>query len=228
MAGLASAARLATLGHDVVVCEQSHTVGGKVGLFARDGFAFDTGPSLLTLPAVYRDLFVKTRKPLDESVELVEVDPAFRYRFPDGVRLDVPNVSRAAIRQAMDDALGAGAGDDWNALLHRAHDIWQVPRGPFLESPLEGAGQLARLARRTSELRTVAPWQTLRGLGRRYLRDPRLQMLLDRYATYAGSAPRRAPAARAVVLYGEQGCGGGWVRGGLRQLVLALHDRAVL
>src|SRR5688500_18464906 len=94
--GLSVAARLATTGHDVVVCEQSQQVGGKLAAFSRDGFTFDTGPSLLTLPAVYRDLFLKTGAPLEECVELVEIDPAFRYRFPatqdmDAVWLDVPN-----------------------------------------------------------------------------------------------------------------------------------------
>ena len=101
MAGLSVAARLATLGHDVVVCEQAHTWGGKLGTFSRDGFTFDTGPSLLTLPAVYRDLFIKTGKPLEDSVDLMPVDPVARYRFAAGdghdvTWLDVPNASTGA------------------------------------------------------------------------------------------------------------------------------------
>jgi phytoene desaturase len=227
MGGLAAAARLATLGHAVTVCEQAASVGGKVGVFSRDGFTFDTGPSLLTLPAVYRDLFIKTGAPLEESVELTEVDPAFRYRFPDGVWVDLPNASRSGVRRALDDALGGGAGDQWNDLLNRAEQIWQVTRGPFLESPLDSGHELLRLARRVSDVRTVAPWQNLRRFGARYLRDPRLRMLLDRYATYTGSDPRRAPAALAVVPYIESTFGAWHVRGGLRQLALAVHDRAV-
>ena len=232
MGGLAVAARLATLGHQVVVCEQGRQVGGKLASFSRDSFTFDTGPSLLTLPAVYRDLFLKTGQPLEESVDLVDVDPAFRYRFPglDGsgpTWLDVPNASRARLRSALDDTLGGGAGDDWSRLLDRAHDIWQATRGPFLESPLTGGRDLVRLARRTRDVRTVAPWLSLRGLGRRYLRDPRLRMLLDRYATYTGSDPRKAPAALAVVPYVEQTFGTWHVRGGLRRLADALHERAL-
>ncbi len=127
MAGLAVSARLATLGHDVVVCEQAPTWGGKLGTFSRDGFTFDTGPSMLTLPAVYRDLFVKTGKPLDDSVELVPVDPVTRYRFPavddnDVTWLDQPNASRARLRRALDDAFGGGAGADWDRFLDRAHE----------------------------------------------------------------------------------------------------------
>jgi phytoene desaturase len=233
MGGLAVSARLATLGHQVVVCEQADTVGGKVAAFSRDGFTFDTGPSLLTLPAVYRDLFLKTGRPIEESVELVEVDPAFRYRFPavdgsDPVWLTVPNASRARTHMALDEALGAGAGDDWDRFLDRAHEVWQVTRGPFLESPLHGGRDLLRLARRTGQVRTVAPWLSLRGLGRRYLRDPRLRMLLDRYATYTGSDPRRAPAALAVVPYVEQTFGAWHVRGGLHRLAAAVHERALL
>ena len=63
LGGLAAAARLAALGHAVTVCEQAPGVGGKLGVFERDGFVFDTGPSLLTLPAVYRDLFLATGDP---------------------------------------------------------------------------------------------------------------------------------------------------------------------
>jgi phytoene desaturase len=233
MAGLAVSARLATLGHDVVVCEQAPTWGGKLGTFEREGFAFDTGPSLLTLPAVYRDLFVKTGQPLEETLDLVAVDPVARYRFPavdghDVTWLDLPNASRARLRVALDDALGAGAGSDWDRFLDRAHDIWQVTRGPFLESPLAGGRDLLRLARRTRDVRTVAPWQSLRGLGEQYLRDPRLRMFLDRYATYTGSDPRRAPAALSVVPYVEQTFGAWYVPGGLRRLGAAVHERALL
>jgi phytoene desaturase len=233
MAGLAASARLATLGHDVLVCEQAPTWGGKLGTFSRDGFTFDTGPSLLTLPAVYRDLFVKTGRPLEDSLQLVPVDPVARYRFPaagghDVTTLDLPNASRARQRAALDQALGPGAGADWDRLLDRGHDIWQLTRAPFLESPLAGGRDLLRLARRTADVRTVAPWRSLRGLGEQYLRDPRLRLLLDRYATYTGSDPRRAPAALSVVPYVEQTFGAWYVPGGLRRLGEAVHERALL
>ena len=154
MGGLAVAARLARLRHDVVVCEQSATYGGKLGAYERDGFVFDTGPSMLTLPAVYRDLFLKTGKaPLEDAVDLVPVDPAFRYRFADGTVLDVPNASRARIARAMSTAFGSGAGEDWNRLIDHAAEVWRVTRGPFLESPLSGPGDLLRQSRRLSDLR---------------------------------------------------------------------------
>src|SRR4051794_12466187 len=227
LGGLAAAARLAALGHSVTVCEQADRVGGKLGVLDRDGFVFDTGPSLLTIPAVYRDLFLATGSPLETALPLVPVDPVCRYRFADGTVLDMPNASRSRIATAWDDALGAGAGTDWTAFIERAGAIWDATREAFLESPLQGVGTLLRQARRVRDLRTVAPWLSLRDLGARYLRPPPQRTFLDRYATYTGSDPRRAPAALATVPYVEQRFGAWYVPGGLRRLGDAVLARAV-
>src|SRR5215212_6095064 len=227
MGGLAVAARLRAGRHDVTVLEQAEVVGGKLGWFERDGFGFDTGPSLLTLPAVYRDLFLKTGPRLEDVVELVPVDPAFRYRFADGTWLDLPNASRGRTTAALDAALGDGTGQQWADFMDRAGRIWDATRGPFLESPLDGARGLLRESRRVRDLATIAPWRSLRGLGRQYLHDERLRIMLDRYATYTGSDPRRAPAALATVPYVEQTFGAWYVRGGLRRLGDALHQRVL-
>jgi len=232
MGGLAVAARLSALGHRVLVVERAPTYGGKLARLERDGFVFDTGPSLLTLPAVYRDLFLKTAvrrraAALEENVELVSVDPAFHYRFPDGVELDLPDRSRAGTAQCLDAALGEGRGAQWTALVDHAAAVWSVTRTPFLERPLGSPADLLRQSLRLRDLRTVAPLTSLRRAGRRYLHDPRLQMMLDRYATYSGSDPRRAPAALAVVPYIEQTFGAWHVRGGLAQLARATYERCL-
>src|SRR3954452_8206994 len=227
MGGLAAAARANAGRQHVTVLEQAGDIGGKLGWFSRDGFSFDTGPSLLTLPAVYRDLFLKTGAALEAEVDLVPVDPVCHYRFADGVEVDLPNASRGAVTAALDEAFGAGSGADWAAFMDRAGRIWDATRGPFLESALDGVRGLLRETRKVSDLRTVAPWRSLRGLGRQHLRDPHLRMMLDRYATYTGSDPRRAPAALATVPYVEQTFGAWYVRGGLRRLGEALHTRAL-
>jgi phytoene desaturase len=227
LGGLAAAARLATRGHDVTVCEQAPLVGGKLGVLAKDGFVFDTGPSLLTLPAVYRDLFLATGGPLEAEVPLQPVDPVCDYRFADGTTLPMPNGPRGAIARAWDDALGAGAGQAWTAFLGRAGAIWDATRATFLEAPLDGTRTLLAQARRGRDLRTVAPWLSLRGLGQQYLPLPHQRTLLDRYATYTGSDPRRAPAALAIVPYVEQTFGAWYVPGGLRRLGDAVAARAV-
>jgi phytoene desaturase len=227
LGGLAAATRLAALGHTVTVCEQAARIGGKLGVFERDGFVFDTGPSLLTLPAVYRDLFLATGGPLEAELPLVPVDPVCRYRFADGAVVDMPNASRSRIAAAWDDALGPGAGADWTTFTERAGAIWDATREVFLESPLHGGRTLLAQARRVRDLRTIAPWLSLRDLGARYLRHPHQRTFLDRYATYTGSDPRRAPAALATIPYVEQTFGAWYVPGGLRRLGEAVLARAV-
>jgi phytoene desaturase len=226
LGGLGVAVLLASQGLEVVVCEQSDRVGGKLGRWSRDGFTFDTGPHLLTWPDVWRDIFARTGEPLERLVDIVSVDPACRYRFPDGTVVDLPNARGIAMTDALDAALGGGAGEQWNGLLDHAEKLWRITREPFLESPLEGRRTLVKQARRLDHLARVAPWQSLRDLGRRHLRDPRLRMMLDRYATYSGSDPRQAPGVLATVPFVEQTYGSWYVPGGLHRIAELLAERA--
>lgn len=222
---MATAARLSVKGHQVTIVEQSDQVGGKAGAYSRDGFVFDTGPSLITLPAVYRDLFLKTGTSLEDNVDLQPVEPGTSYRWSDGTRVTLPGVNPAAAATALGDALGGTAREDWLALIARAAEIWRITRKPFLESPLTGTRELLALAKSPRDVRTVAPTTSLRGLGRKYLRDPRLRMLLDRYATYSGSDPRKAPAALSTIPYVEQTFGSWHIGGGVHKLADALAAR---
>jgi phytoene desaturase len=223
--GMSAAARLARRGHQVTILEQSGTPGGKLAGYARDGFVFDTGPSLLTLPAVYRDLFAKTGRRLETALDLELLDPGFAYRWPDGTRAELPGIDSTRAAAALGQALGGRAEEQWNAFMSRAADAWRITRGPFLESPLGGPLDLIKHLRRPSDVTTVAPFTSLRKLGQRSFDDPRLVTLLDRYATYTGSDPRRAPAALSVVPYVEQTFGAWHISGGLHQLAFALRDR---
>ncbi len=229
--GLAAAARLAALGHAVTVCEAADEVGGKLGLVEHDvtghgRFRFDTGPSLVTMPQVFRDLFDATGG-WPDALSFTPLEPLARYRFADGTRFDASSDLDLHCAR-LGEALGAGAGEDWRAFTARAGRVWQASRGPFLESALSGPAAIARLAvRRPRDIAAIAPGTSLRALGRRHLRDPRLRSYLDRYATYTGSDPRRAPAALAAVPYVEQAYGGWYVPGGLHRLGVAIHDRAV-
>lgn len=222
--GMAVAARLAARGHAVTVLEQSDRAGGKLARYQRDGFVFDTGPSLFTLPAVYRDLFLKTGGALEEAVDLQPVEPAFGYHFADGSEVTVPGVDPAKAALAFGTAFGGTAAEDWRRLMDRGGRMWRLTREPFLQSPLDGWRTLLKLAN-PSDVRTVAPMTSLRDLGREYLDDWRLRQVLDRYATYSGSDPRKAPAVFATVPYMEQTFGAWHLGGGLGTLADALARR---
>ncbi len=224
--GLAVAARLAVKGHDVVIVEQGSRIGGKLHTLRHEGFAFDTGPSLLTLPAVYRDLFLKTGAALEDSVDLQEVEPGFFYRFADGTELLMPGVGVGRAASAIGEAFGARAGAEWLAVMKRAGQMWQLTRAPLLQSPLEGWRSAVRLTRNVKDVRTIGPFTSLQKLGRYSFTDPRLVTLLARYATYTGSDPRKAPAALATIPFIEQTFGIWHIGGGVGTLATVLGERA--
>ncbi|WP_198655092.1 phytoene desaturase family protein [Streptomyces geranii] len=234
MGAMAAAARLAVAGHRVAVYERAETYGGAVRRFERDGFSFDTGPGLFTLPAVYRDLFVKTGKqPLEECVELVQVDPSSRHVFPDGTAVSLPNASRAGVVQALDAALGAGAGDRWGDFLVRAREAWDRTRRPLLEEPLWdewhvlGGREPYPAVPRKRLLRSTRRAGTLAEIGAWELRDPRLTAILESHALEFGLDPRDTPASAAVLPYMEHAFGTWYVRGGIRELARAVYERCV-
>ncbi|MFE4668543.1 phytoene desaturase family protein [Streptomyces sp. NPDC056716] len=233
MGALAAAARLAIAGHRVTVYERAQTYGGAVRRYERDGFRFDTGPGLLPLPAVYRDLFLKTGKEaLEGCVELVQVDPSSRHLFADGTSVALPNASRAGVVAALDAALGAGAGGRWGDFLIRAREAWDRTRRPLLEEPLWPDWRVLAerepypsvphkrvlRTRRAGTLAEVGAWE---------LREPRLAALLESHALAHGLDPRTAPASAAVLPYMEHAFGTWYVRGGMRELARAVYERCL-
>jgi phytoene desaturase len=222
--GLAAGIRLAAAGHRVTVYEAAAAAGGKCGRVTRDGFTWDSGPSLLTMPWVLAALFAETGAPLEEELELLRVEPVTRYRFADGTSVDLsadPGRSRAAL-----DAWRPGAGAEWLGFLAATAAMWRASEA-VLAGPSPWPPQLPRGAPGPSplDLLRVKPWWTLRALARHHTADPRLRMVIERFATYAGADPRRAPAALAVTGYVEHAWGAWHPRGGLYALVEALVRR---
>jgi phytoene desaturase len=258
--GLAAAIRLAAAGHTVEVHERSASAGGKLATYERDGFRFDTGPSLLTLPQVFTDLLsapshvdsqhdINTRR-RDTAVNvdavntsglntsglntsglntsgldahLVNLDPVVRHVFPDGTVLDSSSTHDVFVERIRA-TLGPDSAEDWQRFWRRAERIWRASWRSVLRKPVTPAS-LAGLTWRLNDLAAIAPGRTLRGLGWHYFRDPRLRLLLDRYATYTGADPRRAPAALAAIPYAELAFGGWYLKGGLATLATALVTR---
>ncbi|WP_327262073.1 NAD(P)/FAD-dependent oxidoreductase [Streptomyces sp. NBC_01232] len=232
MGAMATAARLAVAGHLVTVYERGTTYGGAVGRYERDGFAFDTGPGLLHLPAVYRDLFVKTgKRPLETCVDMVQVDPAVRHVLPHhGIDVTLPGASHGGVAAALESAFGPGAGERWNAVLGRARDAWDATRRPLLEEPLRpGARQTLGgdpypALRRSGLLRRRPP--TLAEMADRELGGALADVLTGVVRGY-GIDPATAPASAAVLPYMEQTFGSWYVRGGMRALATAVYERCL-
>ena len=220
--GLCTAARLAKAGHLVTIFESSNRTGGKCRTEWIGRYAFDTGPSLLTLPAVYRDFFQRTGDVMGRVMEIEEVNPSFDYRFHDGKSVKFSNLSRKKTLAAISESLGEEAALEWDALMRQAEAMWDVSRGPFVESELKSPLSLLKRPRLMRDLKTIAPWKSLRGIG---IRNPYLAKIMDRYATYSGSDPRVAPAVLSTIAFVEEAFGAWHVKGGVGTLSEKITER---
>jgi phytoene desaturase len=220
--GLSAAIALGAAGLRVVVVEAHERAGGKAGIEVVDGIEVDTGPSVLTLPAVLDTVLARAGSSLHDELELTRPEPAFRYLFADGVALDVHHELEATL-DSVAGCLGPSARDELQRFVAYAHGIWTAAAPAFvfgdapswLDVARGGLSMVARVAR-IDPLSTM--WQAIA----RRVRSPHLRMLLARYATYNGSDVRSAPATLGCIAHVELALGGFGVRGGMYQIVRAL------
>lgn len=234
LGGLASAARLAKLGHQVSLVEARDELGGAVGLLRRDGFTWDTGPTSTLLPAVLRDLFRKTGRPLEAELDLVPVEPVARHVFraqqgrrrrgqaesvTSRVELDLPAGSRADQTAAVDAALGDGLGAEWTSYLDDFAEVWEHLRRDWLEQPWSKE-HASRETRKLLGLRTSLLAHTTKELG-----DERLRVLARHRLAFDGHDPRDVPAWMGVLSHVERTFGSWTVTGGMGRVAEVLADR---
>ncbi len=227
MGGMTAAARLSRGGHEVVLYEASNQVGGKCRTEWIGKVAFDTGPSLLTLPAVYKDFFQRTGKPMGFVCPIESVDPSFDYRFADGSNVKFSNLSRNKTLESISESFGAESAQQWDRIMKRAERMWDVSRGPFIESELKSPISLMKRITFLRDMKVIAPWKTLRAHADEIVKDRHLRYIMDRYATYSGSDPRKAPAVLSTIAFVEESFGAWHVKGGLGQLAATVYQRAL-
>jgi phytoene dehydrogenase-like protein len=219
LGGSASAARLAKLGHEVTLVERLDHVGGALGYVEADGFRWDAGPASTALPAVLRDLFRKSGRPLERELELVPLDPIREHRFEDGSTLPLPAGSRSAQHEAIESALGTGLGDRWLDYTHGFADTWNLLRREYLER-LWSPEHADRATRAVLSSRT-----TLHKAVTKALKDQRLRDVAWHSAVMEGHEPRNVPAWLGMMSYVEQNFGVWTVPGGMGAFGAALTKR---
>lgn len=219
--GMAAAARLAKLGHDVSLLERSPHLGGALSSVERDGFTWDAGPSTTLLPAVVRDLFRKSGRPLEREVDLQPLDLVREHRFEDGTTVRLPGGSRSAQLAAFDD-LGPGLGQQWVDHVASYGETWELLRKEWFERPFDpdvAPRELIDLLRGRESLHKRV---------RRALRDDRLRLVAGHRVVMDGHELRDAPVFAGVEVYLEQRFGTWTVPGGLAALGSAMADRLAL
>lgn len=217
--GTAAAARLAKQGHDVTLVERRDRLGGSVGYVERDGFRWDAGPTSTALPAVLRDLFRKSGRPLERELELVPVEPAREHRFADSTVLALPMGSRAAQLTAVEEALGGRLGRQWVDYVHGFAESWDLLRRAYLEHPYS-PDHVDKATRSLLHTRT-----TLHRTVTRAFADERLRQLALHHVRMDGHDPRNVPSWAGMWSYVEQNFGVWTVPGGMGALADTMTKR---
>ncbi|CCD98525.1 1-hydroxycarotenoid 3,4-desaturase CrtD [Bradyrhizobium sp. STM 3809] len=219
MAGLSAALTLAARGAEVTVLERAAAPGGKMRQIAIGPARIDSGPTVFTMRWVFDELFAELGTALDDHLTLTPLDILARHAWTDRRSLDLfADEDRSA------DAIGRFAGrseaEGYRAFCRDARRIFETLRDPFIRTPAPSMTHLLRNAG-FRDLTAIRPFQTLwKALGG-YFRDPRLQQLFGRYATYCGSSPFHAPATLMLVAHVEQA--GVWsIDGGMHEFAACL------
>lgn len=178
---------------------------------------------VFTLPAVLRDLFRKTGKPLERCVELRPTSAGRQHVFADGSTVTLPNANRAATTRLLNQQFSDHAGDQWSAAMQAAGAHWNILRTHVANQPFSGR-DAARLALRKATRATMRG--TLRDFSREHFTNDKLRTLLDAHAWRLGADPARVPAALAALAYVEHTFGLWTIDGGADALIEAMTTRA--
>jgi phytoene desaturase len=219
LGGLAAALRLAAAGHEVTLCEQGPTFGGKMNCWTEQGFRFDTGPSLITMPWIFREIFAAAGSRLEDHLQLVPVSPICEYLYPDGTNFNYSAMMPEWLETVRN--LDRRDVEGFMKFMRLGAQLYELSRDTFLRyRPEDWPGKTD-----LGSLRHL-PWRYGWGNYHRtvaaHFRSPHLQQLYDRYPTYVGSCPYRSPATFALIPYIEFMFGDWYIMGGLYRLVESL------
>jgi phytoene desaturase len=214
---------LAGAGREVTVIEREPGPGGRCGLLERDGYRFDTGPTVLTMPELVERAFAAVGERLADWVELVPVEPLYRARFADGSCLDV-HADPAAMAAEIEQLCGPREVEGYLAFRRFVTALYEAEMPHFIDRNLDGPLELAGVP--MLRLLALGGFRRLAGKVAGYLGDPRLRRVFSFQAMYAGLAPHSALALYAVIAYMDAVAGVWFPRGGMHALPAALAAAA--
>lgn len=225
MGGLAASLRLARAGLAVTLVDPGAAPGGKMRTLPSAAGPVDAGPTVLTLRAVFDDLFAAAGTSLEAHLRLLPLPVLARHWWPGGSTLDL-YADREASAAAVRAFGGARAEADFRAFSSASAALFAAFDRPVMQ---RAAPDMAGILRAVAATPAILPWllpgiSLRRALAARF-RDPRLAQLFGRYATYVGGAPARSPAVLALIWEAE--ARGVWaVEGGMQRLAQVLAGLA--
>jgi phytoene desaturase len=226
LGGLSAAARLAAKGNEVHIFEKNSYAGGKASQFYEQGFRFDTGPSLLTMPYVLNDLFNECGENPDDYISLKKLENVCRYFFNSGTIInaysDIEKFGEEISEKTIDDE------ESLNDFFNYSKTIYDLTADLFLfNSPSDPKTLFNRNALRTLfNIHKIDSFRTVHQAVSSFFKDKKLIQLFDRYATYNGSNPFEAPATLNIIPYVEYFPGSYLPVGGIYSIPNALKNLA--
>ena len=203
LGGLAAAVSLAAEGYQVHLYEKNRQTGGKAGTLRADGFRFDTGPSLLTMPHVLEGLFRRAGADMHKYIRLVKLDRHCTYFYPDGTVLEVGNdatgFEEEVVQNTTDNA------ETVRKYFNYCKTIYDLTADLFLYNDFHEASTFIKHGKMSMLFKPhkMDFFRTVHGANRSFFSDPRMVQLFDRYTTYNGSDPYQAPATLNIIPHVE-------------------------
>ncbi|MCS6982476.1 MAG: phytoene desaturase family protein [Flavobacteriales bacterium] len=215
VAGLAVSVRLRRLGLHVTLLEKNAHVGGKLNEFKAQGYRFDIGPSLFTLPHLVDELFTLWGEKASDHFRYFELPEICNYFFPDGRTLTTCREAHL-LDQRIHETFGEESGRV-RAFLNYAAELWRLTAPLFIEGDYRHLSTLFKniLHIPYSALFRAGFFTTMAQKTRHFFRTTHVQQLFNRYATYNGSDPYRAPGTLCVIPHVEYGYGAWLPEGGM-------------
>ena len=229
LAGLAAACTLAARGHKVVLFEKNDWLGGKAAVFEQDGFRFDMGPTILTVPRVLERIFSEAGRKMNEELDLRRLDPQWRCFFEDGSVLDLRQDMAEMKSVLAAYAPGTENGyEDFIAMSAKLHEVsekfffWRSVEDVFDTMDLKKNMDLATLR----DVMSLRMGTTVAGQIRRRVKDKRVAQMLDHFVQYVGSSPYGSPAVLCSIAHMQTNDGVWYPIGGTRAVPVALERLA--
>ncbi|MET8265252.1 phytoene desaturase family protein [Micromonospora arida] len=223
LGGLACALHLAGSGRQVTVLEREPVPGGRAGRLGVDGYEFDTGPTVLTMPDLIAEALGAVGEELHDWLDLTPLDPAYRAYYPDGSTLDVlTDTTRMAAEISR--VCGPREADGYLRFVEYARELWRLERTDFIERNLDAPTDL--ITGNLLKLLSGGAFRRLQTKINQFFRDPRTQRIFSFQAMYAGLAPHDALAIYAVIAYLDSVAGVYFPRGGIHAVSRAMAGAA--
>jgi phytoene desaturase len=223
LAGLSAALRLAGAGRDVTVIERESVPGGRNGLLNKDGYAFDTGPTVLTMPSLIQDAFSAVGEDMKDWLELMPVSPLYRAFYADGSQIDV-HADTKAMEQEIREKVSATEAAGYRDYVDFVTKLYKYEMNDFIDRNIDSPLNL--LTPNLARLIALGGFRHLQPKVNQFLKDPRLQKVYSFQAMYAGVSPQQALAIYAVIAYMDSVNGVFFPKGGMHAVPRALAAAA--